>query len=350
MSAAPVVVVAAVPAPLFAELFSRDDEQRLHAAARALGGAFARVDALDDPRLDDARVDGARLDGARLDDARVVLTSWGAPPFDEALLARLPKLQVVAHIGASVKAFATDALFDRGVVVTQAGAAMARPVAEVALAFTLALLHRIPSMHNALRDAAGWDDAGAAGAQHEILGAPIAVIGASRTGRAYLELVRLLGAEPLLVDPTLDAAQAAALGAELLPLDEALRRARIVAVHAPTLPETHHLIGRRELALMPDGAGLVNTARSWLVDEAALLDEVRSGRLSAAIDVFDEEPLPATSPFRGLPHVLLTPHRAAGTVEGRLRQGRIVADEITAFAEGRPLVEAVDRAQLASMA
>ncbi|WP_144875810.1 hydroxyacid dehydrogenase [Microbacterium sp. 1.5R] len=339
MSTAP-VVVAAVPAPLFAELFSHDDEQRLHAAAHALGGAFARVDRLDEMGTDDLRLDAVR----------VVLTSWGAPPFDDALLARLPRLQLVAHIGASVKGFATEALFDRGVVVTQAGAAMARPVAEVSLAFTLALLHRIPSMHNALRDSVGWDDAGAAGPQHEILGAPIAVIGASRTGRAYLELVRLLGAEPLLVDPTLDAAQAAALGAELVPLDEALRRARIVAVHAPTLPETHHLIGRRELALMPDGAGLVNTARSWLVDETALLDEVRSGRLSAAIDVFDEEPLPADSPFRGLPHVLLTPHRAAGTVEGRLRQGRIVADEVTAFAEGRPLVETVDREQLASMA
>ncbi|WP_244632300.1 NAD(P)-dependent oxidoreductase [Microbacterium sp. Se63.02b] len=186
--------------------------------------------------------------------------------------------------------------------------------------------------------------------QHEILGAPIAVIGASRTGRAYLELIRALGAEPLLVDPTIDAAAAAALGAELLPLDDALRRAQIVAVHAPTLPETHHLIGRRELALMRDGAGLVNTARSWLVDETALIEELQRGRLGAAIDVFDEEPLAADSPFRALPGVLVTPHRAAGTREGRLRQGRIVADEVEAFVEGRPLVHAVDRAQLSSMA
>jgi phosphoglycerate dehydrogenase-like enzyme len=186
--------------------------------------------------------------------------------------------------------------------------------------------------------------------QHEILGAPIAVIGASRTGRAYLDLIRALGAEPLLVDPTLDAAQAAALGAELLPLDDALRRARIVAVHAPTLPETHHLIGRRELALLPDGAGVVNTARSWLVDEQALIDEVRTGRLSAAVDVFDEEPFGVDHPFRTLPGVLVTPHRAAGTAGGRRRQGRIVADEVEAFVQGLPLAHTVDRAQLASMA
>lgn len=227
---------------------------------------------------------------------------------------------------------------------------MARSVAEVSLTFTLALLHRVPEMHDALRAGSGWWDAEAVGVQHEILGAPIAVIGASRTGRAYLELLRALGAQPLLVDPTLEAAEAASLGAELVTLDEALRRAQIVAVHAPTLPETHHLIGARELALMPDGAGLVNTARSWLVDEAALLAELRRGRLSAAIDVFRRGAPPAESPFRSAPRVLLTPHRAAGTREGRLRQGRIVADELDAFAAGRPLAHAVDRAQLSSMA
>jgi phosphoglycerate dehydrogenase-like enzyme len=328
-------VVAVVSAELFAEFFTAEDAERLRAAAAALGGAFVRVD---------------RLADAALEDARVVITSWGVGPFDEAVLATLPKLELVAHTGATIKPFATDALFDRGVRVTQAGAGMARSVAEVSLTFTLALLHRVPEMHDALRAGDGWHDAETVGVQHEILGAPIAVIGASRTGRAYLELIRALGAEPLLVDPTLDPEAAAALGAELVPLDDALRRAQIVAVHAPTLPETHHLIGQRELALMRDGAGLVNTARSWLVDEAALIAELRSGRISAAIDVFDEEPLPADDPLRSAPRVLLTPHRAAGTREGRLRQGRIVADELDAFVAGVPLAHTIDRAQLSSMA
>lgn len=331
MSALP-VLVAVVPEALYAEFFSPDDADRLEGVAGRLGGSFVRVD---------------RLTDAPLDEVRVVITSWGIDPFDAAVLDRMPRLELVAHTGASIKAFATAELFDRGVVVTQAGAGMARSVAEVSLAFTLALLHRVPEMHNGLRGG-GWD-AGVP-AQHEILDAPIAVIGASRTGRAYLELIRLLGARPLLVDPTLDRAAASALGAELVALDDAMERARIVAVHAPTLPETHHLIGRRELALMPDGAGLVNTARSWLVDEEALVDEVRAGRLSAAIDVFDEEPLGAEHPLRTLTGTLLTPHRAAGTTEGRLRQGRIVADELDRFSSGRPLAHAVDRAHLASMA
>lgn len=334
MTAPAPTIVAVVPEGLFAEFFSEDDAIRLHEAARRLGGSFLRTD---------------RLASAPLTDVRVVVTSWGIGRFDATVLATLPKLALLAHTGASIKAFATEELFDRAVV-TQAGAGMARSVAEVSLAFTLALLHRIPEMHDALRGGGGWHDAGAVGVQHEILQAPVAVIGASRTGRAYLELIRLLGARPLLVDPTLDDEAAHALGAERVPLDEALQRARIVAVHAPSLPETHHLIGRRELGLMPDGAGLVNTARSWLVDEVALIDEVRSGRLRAAVDVFDEEPFGAEHPFRSLAGVLVTPHRAAGTHEGRRRQGRIVADEIEAFVAGRPLTHTVDRSHLASMA
>ena len=315
------------------EFFGSEDLAALERAAEAAGGGFLRVDDL--------------AGAPDLTAATIVITSWGARPFDTAMLATLPRLQLIAHTGASIRPFATDALYGRGVLVTQAGAGMARSVAEVSLTFTLALLHRVPQMHDALRRGAGWWDP--ALVQHEILGARIAVIGASRTGRAYLELVRALGADPVLVDPTVSEEEAAALGAPLRSLEDALSMASIVAVHAPTLPETHHLIGARELALMSDGAGLVNTARSWLVDEQALLAELAIGRLSAAIDVFDEEPLPADSPFRTAPGALLTPHRAAGTQEGRRRQGRIVTAEISAFVAGSPLQHAISREQLAVM-
>lgn len=332
-------IVAAVSEELMAEFFTADDLDRLRRAARVLGGvdrddAFLRVDDLDD--LDDRS------------SCKIIITSWGARPFDERLLATLPELELIAHTGASIRPFATEALFERGVLVTQAGAGMARSVAEVSLAFTMALLHRIPQMHEHLRSRhGGWQ---VHGAQHEVLGATVAVVGASRTGRAYLELLRAVGARPLLVDPTVTVAEARALGAQPAGLDEALGRAAVVALHAPSLPQTHHLIGAAELARMPDGAGLVNTARSWLVDEAALIAELATGRLSAAIDVFDEEPLPSDSPFRTVPGVLLTPHRAAGTVEGRSRQGRIVVDELDSFVSGAPLLHTVSPEQLAVMA
>jgi phosphoglycerate dehydrogenase-like enzyme len=280
----------------------------------------------------------------------VLITSWGMPLLTAPLLDRLPHLRLVAHIGASVKPFATPELFARGVRITQAGAAMAPPVAEVSLAFTLALLHRLPRFDHALHAGAEWADAETQSPRHELAGSVVGVVGASRTGRAYIAMVRALGARVLLSDPTIDAAEAAALGATLVPLDDLLAGSRILALHAPSLPGTLRMIGARELALLPDGAGLVNTARSWLVDEGALVAELASGRIDAALDVFDEEPLPVGHPLRGLPNVLLVPHQAAGTVEGRRRQGALVASEVAAFRAGRPLAHEVHERDLETMA
>lgn len=333
------VVLVAVPAALRSQFFTAGDERRLVDAATRLGGGLAVAESLADAVAD--------LDPAGV---RVLIVAWGVPPLDGDLLDRLPGLEVVAHCGASIRPFATPELFRRGVLVTQAGAAMARSVAEVSLAFTLALLHRLPRFDHALHAGEKWEAAESAPVQHELRDAPIGVVGASRTGRAYLAMLGALGARPLLADPTIDADEARALGATPMPLDAVLSASRIVALHAPSLPETHRMIGARELALMPDGAGLVNTARSWLVDEDALLAELRTGRLDAAIDVFDAEPLPVDSPFRALPNALLVPHKAAGTLEGRLRQGATVVGEVKRHAAGRPLAHAISEQDLERMA
>jgi phosphoglycerate dehydrogenase-like enzyme len=168
--------------------------------------------------------------------------------------------------------------------------------------------------------------------RHELHGCPIGVIGASRIGRAYISMVVRLGAQVRVFDPHLSRSEAAILGAHYSEFDDLLRHSQIVSLHAPALPNTREIIGKRELALLPDGAGLVNTARAWLVDTEALLAELRSGRIDAALDVFDTEPLPATDPLRGLPNVLLTPHVAAATVEAYRGAGEIVVAEIARFA------------------
>ncbi|MFF8717400.1 hydroxyacid dehydrogenase [Streptomyces sp. NPDC015184] len=274
--------------------------------------------------------------GAALPGARALITSWGAPRVDAGLLASADRLELVAHTGSAVAPYVTEEVFRRGILVTQAGDEMARPVAEVALAFTLSLLHRVQRFDHALRGGATWEAAGQAPPRHEIHGSDIGVIGASRTGRAYIALVRAMGARVGVADPYLSEADARELGVERVPLDVLLSRSRIVAVHAPATAETRRMLGARELALMPDGAGLVNTARSWLVDEGALLAQVSAGRLDAAIDVFDTEPLPVRHPFRKLPNVLLTPHQAAGTAECRQRLGASAVEEVLRFLRGDP--------------
>ncbi|WP_043256791.1 hydroxyacid dehydrogenase [Streptomyces sp. Tu6071] len=301
-----------------------------------------RLRALAEPTLLDAHSDSTELARAlRTTRPHVLVTSWGTPALDAELLAEAAELGLLAHTGGAVSPYVGPEVFARGVKVTQAGGAMARPVAEVALTFTLNLLHRVHRFDHALRSGVAWEAASRAPERHEILGCPIGVVGASRTGRAYIALVRALGAEVTVHDPYLDAADAERLGVRGAPLDEVLRTSRVLALHAPAVPETRHLLGARELALLPDGAGLVNTARSWLVDEAALLAEVGTGRLDAALDVYDAEPLPVDHPLRALPNVLLTPHQAAATVEGRHALGASTVAEIARYLAGRPLRHAV---------
>ncbi|MCQ4212794.1 hydroxyacid dehydrogenase [Streptomyces longispororuber] len=327
-------VVVGVPPGLRAQFFTEATWERLAAAARLT--------------VLDAHTDRAALAKA-LPGARALITSWGSPQVDAELLASAPELELIAHTGAAIAAYVTEEVFRRGIRVTQTGEEMAPPVAEASLAFTLALLYRVHRSDHALRTGASWEAAGAGPDRHEIRGSEIGVIGASRTGRAYVALARALGAHVSVADPYLSPAEAERLGVRLRPLDELLERSRIVAVHAPATAETRHLLDARRLALLPDGAGLVNTARSWLVDEQALVAEVRSGRIDAAIDVFDAEPLPIDHPFRALPNVLLTPHTAAGTVECRQRLGASAVTEVLRLLDGRPPLTAVGPDALARL-
>jgi phosphoglycerate dehydrogenase-like enzyme len=111
----------------------------------------------------------------------------------------------------------------------------------------------------------------------------------------------------------------------------------IASNHAPITPATHHLIGAREFALLRDHALFINTARAWTVDEAALVAELRRGRIWAALDVFEEEPLPRQSVWRALPNVFLTPHQAGATVETYREQGMAMVEDLERFFRGEPV-------------
>ena len=311
--------------------------------------SFARLEALGELVVLDDPADAGALIGS-LPGTDVLITSWGATPLTAEVLEHADRLRLIAHSASSVKHFVTDEVFRHGLRITQAGQAMARPVAEVSLAFTLTMLHRIHRFDHAMHRGAAWRDAIDSPPQHGITSSRIGVVGASRTGLEYIAMIVALGADVVVYDPYLTDERAQEIGVRRIALDDLLRTSRVVALHAPTLPETRDMIGARELALMPDGAALVNTARSWLVDSDALLAELRPGRIDAAIDVFDEEPLPVDSPFRGLSNVLLTPHRAAGTVECYLEMGSIVADELERYVAGSDLRFELTEAALARMA
>jgi glyoxylate reductase len=129
-----------------------------------------------------------------------------------------------------------------------------------------------------------------------------------------------------------------------IPLDELLRSSEVVSLHVPLSVETRGLLSRERLALIQDGATLINTARGAIVDEDALGDELVSGRISAGLDVFADEPR-VPERLLGLPNVVLTPHVASATVETRAAMTRVLVDNVLAFARGEPLPNAIDRWQ-----
>ncbi|MFC5261739.1 hydroxyacid dehydrogenase [Kribbella qitaiheensis] len=265
--------------------------------------------------------------------ADVLITGWGSRP--------LPadpgeRLKLVVHSAGTIRGLVPPGLLERGLRVSQASAGMAQAVAELAVYMTISRLRDLDRVDRVMTGRRDWAGAGF-GLGLTLAETTVGVIGASRVGRAYLKLVVAAGSEVLLHDPYLDESEAKELGARLVPLEVLLARSTVVALHAPVTAETRHMMGADELALIPDGGVLVNTARSALVDTEALLAELRTGRLSAAMDVFDSEPLPADSEWWQLPNVLLTPHLGAQTWHSRRTQGSIVVTEIRRYCAGLDL-------------
>lgn len=318
-------------------------ERLLTDAHRARLTALTRTD----PHLvaHDLTAPGPRV-AAALAEAEVLLTCWGAPPLTAAVLDRAPRLRAVVHAAGSVKHHITDACWERGLAVTSAAAANALPVAEYTLAAILFAGKRIlPSAlrYGTVRTDDAWTAESTAWGNYR---RTVGLIGASRIGRRVIDLLRPFDFEVLLYDPYLEAAEARALGVELVDLDTLCARSSIVSIHAPQLPSTYRMIGASQLASMPDGATLINTARGSLIDESALLAHLRRGRLHAVLDVTDPELPPPDSPLWTLPNVLLTPH-VAGSLGNELhRMTDQALEEVARYGRGEPFGDPVRPADL----
>jgi phosphoglycerate dehydrogenase-like enzyme len=179
----------------------------------------------------------------------------------------------------------------------------------------------------------------------------VGVIGASMVGRALIKLLKPFGPDIMVYDPYLSDERAAGLGVRRVDLDELMSTADVITNHAPTTEETEGMVTSRHWSSVKDGALFVNTARAAAVDYDALLRELQTGRITAALDVFPlPEPLAEESPFRKLPNVILSPHAAGLTAESLLRIGETVADEFVRFFAGQPLRYGVTADMLRTMA
>ncbi|MGD0088334.1 MAG: hydroxyacid dehydrogenase [Planctomycetota bacterium] len=271
-----------------------------------------------------------------LRDADGCMTGWGSPNLSAEVLAQAPKLRIVAHSAGSVKPFVSDALFERGIVVTSASAEIAVDVAH----FTVAeIVIGVKNVMELSAHVAQGEFHGIKGhcPPNDPRGCTVGVISASHVGRRVLQLLPHFGLQALLYDPYVSSSQARAMGAEKVELDELFERSDVVTCHAPSIPATRHIVNGARLAKLRDGAVFVNTARGSCVDEEALVSELQKRRIWAFLDVFDPEPPPPGSPLYGCPNLTMTPHIAGSCGRGRLKLGEQALSELEAYFSGRPV-------------
>jgi len=334
MSGKPTAVLA-MPVGTFAKMFHANDLRRPSDQVDIIGP----VDAKDPDALRSA-----------ISRADYLLTGWGSPMLTPALLDGADHLKLVAHTAGSIKPIATDAVYDRGISITTAAGANAVPVAQYTVAMMVSLLKQIPWLTQAYMRGDEAEVRRRKSLARELEDMSIAIIGASRVGR---EVIRLLKPYPALsiycYDPYLSQQQADELGVKRAGLEECCR-CELVSIHAPNIPETFHMFNARTLGLLPDHAVLINTARGALLDEAALLRELRRRPLYVMLDVTDPEPLPVDSPLRREPDVLITPHIAGAMNQSCKTMGRMAIEEILRHLSGNALRDEVTREMLATQA
>ncbi|MGO2746484.1 hydroxyacid dehydrogenase [Microbacterium sp.] len=312
--------------------------------------SLARLESLVDIDPDEVITDFREVPAAALSDVEFLITGWGSPTIGPAELDRMPALRAILHAAGTVKGHVDADAWHRGIIVTTAASANARPVAEYTLAMILLagkrafeLSREFAVSRHPLPIATGYPAIGNAGRT-------VGIVGASRIGRRVLDLLRPFDFDLLLTDPTISAAEARDLGATLVGLDELLERSSIVSLHAPMTPATEHMLDAAALARIPDGACLINTARGRLIDHDALRAELRTGRISAILDVTDPEPLDEDDVLYTLPNVTLTPHIAGAAGNELALLGDMVTEQLAQILAGTSPVDAISFEQLATMA
>jgi len=251
---------------------------------------------------------------------------------NEEVLNASPKLKVVGRLGVGLENIELPACAKRNIKVIPATGANAESVAEYVVGAAVALTRGfIPATMATLKGE--WPRPRFSG-YHEFLGQTIGIVGFGSIGRVVAKKAHAFGLQCIAYDPMLsgDTVELEGFSVPLLKLSELLSRSHAVSLHLPYLPETKNLFNAATLDLMKEGACIINTARGGIVDELALAERLRSGRIGgAAIDVFSTEPAKELSHFSGIENLILTPHIAGVTHESNERVSQMIADEINRY-------------------
>jgi D-3-phosphoglycerate dehydrogenase / 2-oxoglutarate reductase len=300
------------------DLASHDDEQVL----RDAGITTLRLQ---------AKTESDVVAGLSQADAEALIVQWA--PVSAAVLDAAPRCRFVSRLGIGYDMIDVAAATARGVAVANTPDYCVEEVVAHALAMALWLLRGLGRFDAAVRSRQ-WSAAGPYPAAARPSETTIGVVGLGRIGARVAGQAKALGFRVLACDP--HAGQGA--GVQLMTLEDLLRRSDLVTLHAPLNNATRHMIRAETIMMMRRGALLVNTCRGGLVDEAALVEALRSERLAgAALDVFETEPLPASSSLRALSNVLLTPHAAWYSPASLGELPVLAARQVVDFLAGQPV-------------
>lgn len=267
---------------------------------------------------------------AQLHDYRIIVTRRERTPFPRSLIARLPNLEMIVTTGAQNPAIDNGAAKELGILVCGGTGGSGLDPSEMTWGLILALLRNIPQEDRATREGA-WGLTLGMG----LAGRTLGIVGLGRLGSAVARVGRAFEMRVIAWGRNLDDERAAEAGATKVDWDTLFEDSHVVTTHLRMAEETRHIIGRREFSLMRDDAIFVNTSRGKIVDEEALVDALRSGRIAgAALDVFTNEPLPSHSPLLTMPNTVITPHIGGVTVGTYRNMYGIVAECIAAHLYG----------------
>ncbi len=283
-------------------------------------------------------------------EADILLSGWGTQELTEEALSPAPNLKLWMHAAGSMARMATDAVWKRGLLLSTANDVLARGVAEFALAITIVALKQVVSLNRALQDGDLWRKVRDSHQSRELCSMRVGIAGFGRVGR---HLARLLGVfrdlDIVVSDPFAPDALFEEYGVRRMDLTELCATSEVIHNCVPATAKTRGLFSADLLRSMKDDALFINTGRGATVDEAALIGELKTGRIYACLDVTDPEPPEPGSPFYTLPNCLLTPHIAGAVGNGRLLLGRFAVDEILRYLNGQPLEGQVSRQEVEGM-
>ena len=274
---------------------------------------------------------------ARLEPFDIIATMRERTPFPRALLERLPNLKLLTTTGMRNRAFDLETARARGIIISGTQSTY-DSTTELTFGLILAFARDLVGEHLSVRGG-GWQVGVGVGLRGRALG----LVGLGKIGLEVAALARLIGMEVIAWSPNLTAERCTPHGVALAGRAELFERADVVSLHMVLSPRTEGLIGHDDFARMKPSAFFVNTSRGPLIDQAALVEALRAGRLAGAgLDVFDEEPLSPDAPIRSCPRLLMTPHIGYVTDEHYRMFYTQTVENILAFLDGTPIRPLLD--------